>query len=47
MVNASKSRFMNFPFLSPEVKLGCLLSASTRTTEMNECEKSGLFDLSW
>src|SRR5271166_5321137 len=46
-VNASKSRFLNLPRLSPDVRLGCLLSPSTRITEMNECENCGLFHLRW
>ena len=45
MVNASKSRFLNLPRLNPDVRLGRLPSASTRITEMNECENSGLFPL--
>jgi len=45
IVNASKSRFLNLPRLNPDLRLGCLPSASTRITEMNECENSGLFVL--
>ena len=41
MVNASKFRFLNLPRLNPEVRLGCLLSASTRTTVMKECKMTG------
>jgi len=47
MVNASKFRFLYLPRLNPGVKLGCLPSASTRITEMNECENCGLFHLFW
>src|SRR6266481_6136535 len=41
MVNASNSRFLYFRSLRPGVNLGCLLSARTRMTEINECENSG------
>src|SRR6516165_10947753 len=45
IVNASKFRFLYSPRLNPEVKWGCLLSANTRITEMNECASAGLFHL--
>src|SRR4029077_10953424 len=47
IVNDSKFRFLYLPRLNPDLRLGCLPSASTRITEMNECEKSGLFHLFW
>src|SRR5258707_45438 len=42
MVNASKSRFLNCPRLSPGVRLGCLPSPTTRITDMNEWENCGI-----
>src|SRR5439155_11201649 len=41
MVKASNSRFLYFRIASPRVRFGCLLSANTRMTVMNECENSG------
>ena len=40
-------RVLNLPRLNPDLRLGCLPSASTRITEMNEWENSGLFLLFW